>query len=1220
MAAFSVGMLSRSRELRERSFDENVNNRGFLSRLGGRAVPPSPIRMPRQPVTSGAERTRTLWASTLRTIQLSGNEPDTPGRRKDRENSVTTQMQSIQSRLTTLEENKARDALLTTIEQRLAYIEANTACLPGIARGGEIAQPDSAHGPEPEEAAAAEPEEAAAGAPIATASSSEAGASATDDTAVVQSVLRGPDLHGERPAASAATPLRIDTSAGPFMDTFGGQQRWLADRLEQIPQTPPGAPSPTPPTARLDPGSLAAARLAAAKPSLAPSKPSPALSKSSPGGFSWNGSTSDGGEELLRQHEKLLGRMDALVTLCTEQFATLAVAQREGASRAKDDVRALRAQLEALETRLPSGGRGVSPPGIRGGGEMAPEASEADSMSKRDSRGRASSLPEKSSSEQRYDPEEELGFDLTDVDITLNNIRYIKQPKSQQRDQAKRAHFKRMLGPMPSCRHLHGPARDTSGSVTGLSAPKRVMRRMKSQMRRSIDMEVSVTVPRPGIEDIGRGSETENEDMSEPDRSGLIRRKCSAARSHFYQTLLKVERWANHMPVFHPLGPLRIVWNVVVISLVLYCLVSVPLQVCFFHEFQVLHPGLVSVWSIVDTVVDVIFMVDLVINFRTGYMQRGIFVRDARLICERYATHGALIDLVSSLPISLILTMGLQDTWCNPVASGNLSVVTAIAGENHMAVVDWVIAPFHNGSVGCESDSIDPELRCYLACAQDSSSLLGRANRMIRLIRFFKVVRAARLSSYLEGVFDVAHFNPGLFRLNLCLLGMLLACHWIGCIWYFILEPELRSKPSLSTIEAAFPALERDILHYPLRQIQGPFGAVSTPEVWLYGMLWASGVITGLVPFDLTPGKDGGLVYVVFTLIILFFALLINSFIISTFTSAVLTVDSASQYRKQRIDRVSQYLAFQGVDAKLRVRVIEFYRYVFAHPHSLERNELKELPAAMAAQLLVAMHKPLITNCQLFSLLDNATILRVLRRLYPITLPPTHVVIREGHVPTALYFIIRGLVRIRSKDAPSITLSDHDFFGEHGSATTDGLMKTSGAQQGKPAMGGKGGLSAVCLTYCNLMMLDHADFERVIAHSNLAAMNKKFLKMSGAGAQIKHNKRLCSVVSNVVETRQQELQRASAPDATSGGPSTSGVSKAHGDALLAGVNMTLDAYASSPAEAPNASPSTLPPKKGGRVAFSTTAAGSEGSVSKGKAENSIEVVSTTAAPDPMASI
>ena len=49
------------------------------------------------------------------------------------------------------------------------------------------------------------------------------------------------------------------------------------------------------------------------------------------------------------------------------------------------------------------------------------------------------------------------------------------------------------------------------------------------------------------------------------------------------------------------------------------------------------------------------------------------------------------------------------------------------------------------------------------------------------------------------------------------------------------------------------------------------------------------------------------------------------------------------------------------------------------------------MPAPMSAQLLVAMHRPLIVNCQLFSLLDNATILHVLRRLrHAVPMWPAH--------------------------------------------------------------------------------------------------------------------------------------------------------------------------------------------------------------------------------------
>ena len=67
--------------------------------------------------------------------------------------------------------------------------------------------------------------------------------------------------------------------------------------------------------------------------------------------------------------------------------------------------------------------------------------------------------------------------------------------------------------------------------------------------------------------------------------------------------------------------------------------------------------------------------------------------------------------------------------------------------------------------------------------------------------------------------------------------------------------------------------------------------------------------------------------------------------IISTATSAVTTIDGTAQYAKQKLDRVQQQLHFLGVDANLRHRVVEFYRYVLAASHTLDDQRfLRDLP------------------------------------------------------------------------------------------------------------------------------------------------------------------------------------------------------------------------------------------------------------------------------------
>eukprot|EP00966_Prymnesium_polylepis_P255811 5909878-Prymnesium_polylepis.1 len=45
------------------------------------------------------------------------------------------------------------------------------------------------------------------------------------------------------------------------------------------------------------------------------------------------------------------------------------------------------------------------------------------------------------------------------------------------------------------------------------------------------------------------------------------------------------------------------------------------------------------------------------------------------------------------------------------------------------------------------------------------------------------------------------------------------------------------------------------------------------------------------------------------------------------------------------------------------------------------------------------------------------------------------------------------------------------------------------------------------LSYCNLMMLDHADFQRVVKR-NLGSMTSKFVKMSGVSTDCKANSRM----------------------------------------------------------------------------------------------------------------
>ena len=71
-------------------------------------------------------------------------------------------------------------------------------------------------------------------------------------------------------------------------------------------------------------------------------------------------------------------------------------------------------------------------------------------------------------------------------------------------------------------------------------------------------------------------------------------------------------------------------------------------------ELTLLHDDAMRQINLVDLVVDVIFMVDILINLRTGYMDRGLFVSDSALMAKRYCRTWLAIDVVSSIPLSLV--------------------------------------------------------------------------------------------------------------------------------------------------------------------------------------------------------------------------------------------------------------------------------------------------------------------------------------------------------------------------------------------------------------------------------------------------------------------------------------------------------------------------------------------------------------------------------------
>ncbi|TEA39574.1 hypothetical protein DBR06_SOUSAS3410011, partial [Sousa chinensis] len=185
-------------------------------------------------------------------------------------------------------------------------------------------------------------------------------------------------------------------------------------------------------------------------------------------------------------------------------------------------------------------------------------------------------------------------------------------------------------------------------------------------------------------------------------------------------------------------------WDWVILILTFYTAIMVPYNVSFKTKQNNIA------WLVLDSVVDVIFLVDIVLNFHTTFVgPGGEVISDPKLIRMNYLKTWFVIDLLSCLPYDIIN------------AFENVDEV------NHCIVF---LSLFF-------SESVVSFLFFFLI--QGISSLFSSL-KVVRLLRLGRVAR--KLDHYLE-------YGAAVLVLLVCVFG--LVAHWLACIWYSIGDYEV---------------------------------------------------------------------------------------------------------------------------------------------------------------------------------------------------------------------------------------------------------------------------------------------------------------------------------------------------------------------------------------------------------------------------------------------
>lgn len=186
----------------------------------------------------------------------------------------------------------------------------------------------------------------------------------------------------------------------------------------------------------------------------------------------------------------------------------------------------------------------------------------------------------------------------------------------------------------------------------------------------------------------------------------------------FKRTLLK-----NLAKTVNPIGSFRMSWDFFCFLLILFDLVFMP----FDAGFEIVRGSHLQNFLFFETI---FFMVDIALNFHTGYIKEGIRIKQHSLIAIKYLQSWFWIDIIATFPF------------------------------------DWM---WHNSIF-----------------EHDYSYEHEQISRYIRIIKIIRIFRFKAIMKRLEDRFQFDSYINAILTLLKLVFLILICCHWAACFWYLV--------------------------------------------------------------------------------------------------------------------------------------------------------------------------------------------------------------------------------------------------------------------------------------------------------------------------------------------------------------------------------------------------------------------------------------------------
>ena len=383
--------------------------------------------------------------------------------------------------------------------------------------------------------------------------------------------------------------------------------------------------------------------------------------------------------------------------------------------------------------------------------------------------------------------------------------------------------------------------------------------------------------------------------------------------------------------MWHHDSRFRMQWDLFVMVLALYNCIMIPYNVAF--QGQATDEASVGAWveSFVDRVIDVLFLTDIVLNFRTTYVNPKTnleVVSASRIACNYFSSRRFWIDVLASIPFEMF--MQLSET---PSAQGDAA---------------------------------------------------GTQIQILGLLKMVRLLRLGRIISYMK-------VRSGMkvgFKLLQLLSGILLLVHWLGCIWFLLVNtPEQDWLPPKD-----LDAQETD------------FFVIPTYEQYFLVVYQAMLLIMGNESGPRNLGQT------IFSALVVFTGAIVTAFIFGNMAALMSTINKKENLLNEQLDMVQQTMRSIKLPEEIQDKVMSYFQYITETPDvHLDLDKFFNLLGPKLKQvILFHLHSEVITSIDILQGLSEIELNFIVVNLKNVLFLPGDVVIRQGEEAETMFFLTKG--------------------------------------------------------------------------------------------------------------------------------------------------------------------------------------------------------------------